>query len=263
MDRRSSHVLEQRLIELRDAVDFPAAPDYGGIVATRLRHEAATRRQPVGDIRRRGVVLAAAAWVLVVFATLLALVPTARRAVADWLGIPGIEIRVEEGPGSTEPTPAFGPLDLGRKTDLAEARTVLGFPLKLPTVAEAPEVYVSAAPAGGALNLAYPPSDQLPEVGETSVGLLVTQFEADLERPLINKVVGQGSTVAPVEIGEEGYWIRGEPHVLLYLDDQGNIIEDTTRLAANVLVWEEDGVSYRIESDLSLPDALDVAESMR
>jgi hypothetical protein len=41
------------------------------------------------------------------------------------------------------------------------------------------------------------------------------------------------------------------------------VIEETVRLAKNVLIWSDDGVFYRIEGDLTKEKALELAESLR
>jgi hypothetical protein len=46
------------------------------------------------------------------------------------------------------------------------------------------------------------------------------------------------------------------------VDDQGRIVEETARLARDVLVWEEDGVAYRLEGELTKEDAIRLAESL-
>ena len=48
-------------------------------------------------------------------------------------------------------------------------------------------------------------------------------------------------------------------HEFLYLDANGNPQPDTARLAANTLLWERDGVTYRLESALDRDAALALA----
>ena len=66
----------------------------------------------------------------------------------------------------------------------------------------------------------------------------------------------------PVELGDLGFWLEGAPHTVMFLDANGQIQEDSTRLAGNTLLWEEDGVSYRLEADLEMEEALKIARSM-
>jgi hypothetical protein len=66
------------------------------------------------------------------------------------------------------------------------------------------------------------------------------------------------STVEDVEIGEQlhGLWIAGEEHVVYWL-------QAPARLAGNVLLWEDGGVTYRIEGKrLTKERALELAREM-
>ena len=63
--------------------------------------------------------------------------------------------------------------------------------------------------------------------------------------------------------GRPGVFLSGEPHYMFLLDEQGNAVEDSARLAANVLVWDDEGVAYRLEGDFELEEALRLAESLR
>jgi hypothetical protein len=63
--------------------------------------------------------------------------------------------------------------------------------------------------------------------------------------------------------GRTGFWIQGT-HLLYYKDANGHIMKDSIRLAANTLLWHEaDGVTFRLESNLTEREALRIAESMR
>ena len=43
---------------------------------------------------------------------------------------------------------------------------------------------------------------------------------------------------------------------------EGEIVEDSARLTGNVLLWEAEGVTYRLESSLDLELSLAIAESL-
>ena len=103
--------------------------------------------------------------------------------------------------------------------------------------------------------------------GEPSdVRLLVAQtprltVDADL---LSKKLVGPGTSVDVVLVdGMVGFYIGGSPHLMLFLDDQGHAVEESVRLARNVLVWEEEGVAIRLEGAFTRERALELAESLR
>ncbi len=45
----------------------------------------------------------------------------------------------------------------------------------------------------------------------------------------------------------------------MLLDEFGNPVEESARLARNVLVWEEDGIAFRLEGDFTKEEALELA----
>jgi hypothetical protein len=57
--------------------------------------------------------------------------------------------------------------------------------------------------------------------------------------------------------------MSGEAHVVVLLDENGFIVEDSARLARDVLIWERGGVGLRLEGDFELDEALRIAGSLR
>lgn len=106
-------------------------------------------------------------------------------------------------------------------------------------------------------------SPGLQAIVDTEIGMLHLQFAATLDEALLTKRVAQESDIRGVTVrGRFGIWIEDGPHVVTYLDSDGLERAETTRLAGNVLMWEEDGVTHRIESSLSLEDTLAIAETL-
>ena len=71
------------------------------------------------------------------------------------------------------------------------------------------------------------------------------------------------SLAETVTVGEvPGYWIGGGQHELFYLGPGGTGRPDTTRLAANTLLWSKDGVMFRLESSLDRSAAIDLASQL-
>ena len=62
--------------------------------------------------------------------------------------------------------------------------------------------------------------------------------------------------------GGEGFWIEGDPHVLLLFDREGTVIEHSARLAGNTLLFVRDGVTVRVEGGFGLEEALQVAAEL-
>ena len=76
--------------------------------------------------------------------------------------------------------------------------------------------------------------------------------------------LGPNSPIEAVSVdGHRGFWLPEPAHVVLYLDRDGNVREDTARLTTNVLLWEEAGVITRLESRLSKAEMLAIASSLR
>jgi hypothetical protein len=63
--------------------------------------------------------------------------------------------------------------------------------------------------------------------------------------------------------GRPGYWLDGQPHAFMYFDSSGQVHQDTVRLAGNVLFWEQDGVTFRLEGARDQATALRLAATVR
>jgi hypothetical protein len=201
------------------------------------------------------VALAAAAIALLVLAT-----PAGRHAVAGLLEVAGI--KVTWGVESARPGAL---LDLGEVVTLDQAADRVSFELLVPVgavVGESDVVYFSQVPSGGAVHLVWEAGRSLPAAGETGVGLLYSQFMLGEPEVFIKSLSPDVEALRITVRGREGLWIEGAPHIIVY--DNGSVTrEEPARLAANVLAWEEDGVTHRIETTLGLEDALDLAESLQ
>lgn len=247
----TARAVEQLRVRSSDTSDAEPGPPS-------LASAAASQRA-----RRRNRVrwLAAAAAVII---GLVTAVPSTREAVADLLGVAGIHITQQGGPSVERTREAAGRLDLGREVSLEEAERLAPGPLPLPDGVGRPTAAYAGRPPG-AVTLVWAADEDLPEVLDYEVGLLVTVFPADLGRPLgfIEKRTREGGYVDSVIIdGVPGFWLSGEPHEFLYVDEAGDVREDTIRLSGSALVWERDGMTYRIESALSRTATIRLAESL-
>ena len=186
--------------------------------------------------------------------------PALRSAAADFFGVPGVEIKVTDD----EPHVDISVPDLGAPFDLASAQDEVPFTIRVPESLGAPdEVYLDRSTGENVVSLVYEPRENLPEAAETGVGLLIMEFEGHVPGGFIKKVAGAGSTLELVDVeGTTAYWISGEPHPVLYRDPQGIVRESTARLAANTLLFSRDGLTFRIEGDVPLARALEIARSL-
>ena len=79
----------------------------------------------------------------------------------------------------------------------------------------------------------------------------------------IGKLAGQATVVEKVTVGgEHGIWAEGAPHGLFYRAPNGDILQDSLRLAGNTLLWERGSLLLRLESNLMKAEALAIAESV-
>ena len=212
-----------------------------------------------------------AALLLIAIAGGLVLFPEARYAIADRLGLQGVLIRwVDEVP-SPEPSQLGAPLLLGRPVTLDEAQAAVDFSVRVPTAPgfdDPSEIYLLDQEQGAMVSFVYPTGPELPASDETGVGALLTQFQGDAERGLIEKGLADSDEPetyleAVTVRGDPGYWISGAPHGFFFVCyDAGECRQERYRLAGNVLLWEQDGVTLRLESALSREDALAIAESV-
>jgi hypothetical protein len=62
--------------------------------------------------------------------------------------------------------------------------------------------------------------------------------------------------------GRPAYWVAGGEHFFFYRDENGQIVESTLRLVGSTLIWEQDGLTLRIEGAPSLDEAMRIAESL-
>lgn len=227
----------------------------------RFRRPVVSRRpsRPFGLTWRS--VAAAAAAVVVLVTGILTFSPSARRAVAGWLGLRGVRIEVTPTPPTPPARPLGEGLDIGRRVTLAEAAEQAGFRVLVPARLGSPDaVHLHALFLGDEVFLVYRPGPGLPETSTTGVGALVSEFRGEVNVDYFKKV-GAADQVEFVMVGgEPGYWIRG-PHEVGYLDPAGNFLVDTVRLAGNVLVWERGDLTLRLESSLTRDEALRIARS--
>lgn len=257
--------LERVLRDLGTRLDYPPIPALAVQVRSRLEREITP--PPVREVLRPYRPL----WRSLVFAV-LGLLLVAGAATAARFAVRGVEIRFRPTPPTVGPptgeTPDPGPLlSLGERVTLSEARRAVSFPVRLPTLARLgrpDEVYVDDDPVGGRVTLLYRPRPGFPRATTTNVGLLITQFRATFDEEFIVKEAGPGTRVEQVSVdGAPGYWIEGEPHTVLYVDENGSLFPDSVRLAGNTLLWERRGFTFRLEADISRQHALRIAVSLR
>lgn len=232
-------------------------------VTSRISAKESAERSPL-----RRVAMAFAALVPV-FIAILALSPATREAVADFIGLGGVRIETVD-PDEIESPMRGRSLRLGSPTTLEAARAAVPFPVRVPSLGALrgpDEVYLDRdTPPGGMVSLVYRDRTDFEASPETGVSVLITQFSARLMRPgeVFQKGLPPRTDVERVKVdGVEAYWLSGAPHAFYYRTDRGAIGEEPFRLVDEVLLWERDGVTFRIEANAPLDEVLAIARSLR
>jgi hypothetical protein len=241
--------LERALTALGRELAVPEAPDLLPAVLAGIEPRPARRPQP------RRWVLAVAVVVLAALAATLA-IPDARSALFRVLHIGGERIEFVDDLPAVSPAPTGLDLDvvLGRRVTLEVARRRAGFDLR--ELDEAPDrVYLGER---GTVWFLFGTPER--------IRLLVAQTPLLFveESLFLKKLAGPGTQIEQVAVdGSTGFFLVGEPHLVLLLDANGQVVEESARLAKNVLVWESGGVAYRLEGDFGKKTALRLAGSLR
>lgn len=256
--------LQQQLSQLSAQIEWPAAPNLVPAVRARITAPVALRA-PWYQSRWA---LAAAA-VIVALVALVAYQPS-RDAIADWVNVHVFFQRVHVVP-TPSPMPA-GPLGkrlgLGDQTTLAGAQQKVTWHVTVPSrLGDPDEVYLLLppnAPAQGEVTLVYATRPGIPVAGETGVAVLITEARGSVNKNFFGKMLGPGTTIEEVTVaGHQGFWIAGSPHGFLFTDANGNVINETMRLATNTLLLDVRGTVVRIEGNLTKAQALEIAASLR
>ena len=259
MNQKASDSLEARLVSAPHHFAYPPTPD----IAANGRSV-----KPRGVLRLRPTYRFALG---ITFASLLLAgllsAPRVRAAVLEFLRIGAVRIFLGQ-PGESPlqevtpqgTSPASTPLylasihDLGGETTLEHARELAGLQIPLPT-------YPS--------DLGAPEQVFLQDLGGSVVVLVWNDPDQPGQAKMSLHVIGPGSftltKIQPEVIettkvnGKEAVWAVG-PYPLEMKN--GNV--DIRRMVdGNVLIWSEGEITYRLESDLPLDEAIKVAESLR
>ena len=238
------------------AFSYPRTPD----IATRVRARLDSEPYPVSimegvwEAMRRPVFRVATALLLVaVVAVASALaIPQSREALADLFGLSSVKLEV--GPVEGPPPPVLSPDSFASPATLASAQEAVAFKLRLPVkdgVRILPDaVYIENIGDPRVVILVYESRDF--DLYQRSFGFYGKGLpDADLARE---------SAVH----GQPAIWIESGGHIARSLDADGKLLIETERtVERGTLLWEEGGISYRLETGLSEGEAILVAESLR
>lgn len=246
--------IETSLRSIGRDIAYPETPELTGPVMQRIAR--APRTAPAPSRWSFRFALAAAAAIAIATFAAMALSPSARRAVADWLGVDGVRITFDD------PVPAESlgeELFFGEPVSVEEAQALVDFDIAVPAELGSPDaVYVE----GNEVSLVWESRVGLPQSTHTGVGAVLTQFVGSPEPLSIKKMAG-GSEVRYFTIdGGEAFFIFGAPHVVIREPD-GGTRELPPRLAGNTLLWDGGEVTYRLEAQVDQDRAVEIMESLR
>ena len=225
--------LERALLALGETIDFAPEPD----LRPRVRERLARRR-------RFGRPLALAFAVVVLAFGIALAVPPARGAILRFFHIGSVTVeRVQQLPPARERPLAAG-LGPARSLEQAEKRSGLRLILHAPR----PDRFY-ARPGLIATLLQYQHKP-----------VLLAELQDD-QLAITKKLVSPGTSVQPAQIGSFGLWISGGKHVI-YWQNGGETRRIEPRLAGNVLVWTQDGRTFRLEGDLREDQMLELARDI-
>ncbi|MGH2557196.1 MAG: hypothetical protein ACRDHO_16010, partial [Actinomycetota bacterium] len=149
---------------------------------------------------------------------------------------------------------------------LAEAQARVPFRILVPQGADLgpPDaVYLRTGNFAEQVTLLWRARPGLPKAGTTGAGLLLTQFRADVDEDYMKKITSEATRLEFTSVnGGNAFWIEGPPHQVFLVDENGDLVSDTIRLAGNVLLWERGDLTLRIEADIPKDPALRIASSV-
>jgi hypothetical protein len=260
--RLSDSELEGMVRNVGSQYPYPPTPNLASTVRSRIEVRAAARAVPLPIWRDPWRLALAAAVLLIVLGAAVLINPVTRDAIAHFFHVRGVVVTRVQSPLPTV-QPTTSPY-LGVLSDLEQAQAAVAFKIVVPPDLGPPDaVYLDTAIPGGEVALAYKPRPGIPLVKQTGWGLLVTEFRGDLAGEALLKEAGPGTRVDETTVnGNSAWWLQGEPHILVIDESGRNRRPETLRLATNTLVWEHEGVTYRIEADLAEADAKRIAAGM-
>lgn len=239
--------LEHNFVEAMAELDLPQRDLEHAVIAELRSVESSAHRGPT--------------WVLAVAAAVVAVlgiiaIPPARHAVADWLGIGATEIEVI-------PTDSLSAA--ATATTAPPSADAIGEPVE-PESAAVPDPLAVLGPPlavyedpGRGRSFTWSPSEDLPELGDTGVGAVLSIRPAD--RELATKLVAADVAVEFVDLqldgrSTTGLWIGGT-HELVASGAERPVT------AEKVLLWVDGGLEYRLELDGTRQEAIALAENVK
>ena len=169
--------------------------------------------------------------------------PPVRAAVSDWFGFGGVV--VERGPAATEDAPP--PPEVEDAMTVDEAAELVGFTPVLPEALGEPDA-VDVSADRVIVSMTWSTDDG---------PVRLDQFDGRLDYRIAK--TSPGVRYAAVA-GVDALWFD-RPHEVVLLGAGGEPRRESARLAGNTLIWPVGDLTMRLEGDLGLTEAVEVASS--
>ena len=220
--------------ELGRSVPTPSAAGMDEAVLARLAPTAGTTSRPRWLLRAAAIAVAALLALL--------LIPPVRAAVADWFGFGSVVVREGDGTGEL---PTVSPTPSGPGTSLGEA---------------ASQVTSRSSSCRPSASLAAPGCHP---TGGSSRSCGTTGRDSTSPSSRSYTFAKSAETFEHVSVdGRDALWFP-DSHQVAVLDEQGREVVETRRRVGSTLVWMVGDTTLRLEGELTLQQAVDVAESAR
>jgi hypothetical protein len=268
MNIQTNRNFEEHLNKVARRFQYPPTPDVAGAVMECL--ESGIR--PQTRLRSAWVVVG----LLVLALTVLFAVPGVRAEIIRFFQVGVVRIFPEyptltaepslpqvpttatpdtytPRPGGNEPLYTVTISGLAGETTFEDAQTGLPFPIRLPT-----------SPA----DLGMPDRVFLQEDGEMVILVWTDLDNSDNARMSLHEIAPGSIVLSKYEPrviretqvkGVYAIWAQGPYMVQL----SSGSYDFRRTVEGNTLIWEEDGITYRLESDLSLEETIRIAESIK
>ena len=240
-------VWEMRVEELARHLQYPPTPEIAGPVRARLGRT---------GFRALPIALRAAAVITVALVLATLLIPDLRSRALEFLQLGAVRFVEPTGEPATTigPTSSARPwvLSLPDETTLDAARDAVDLPIRLPTyppdLGPPDRVFAPDGPVDAVVMVWLQPDH--PDNVRFSLhalgfGHFALKMIAETQETTVN--------------GARALWAT-EPHEYLMSLGEGDPV--LLPVTTPVLVWQQDGITYRLEGDLMLDDARRIAESL-
>ena len=267
MSELQQELFEKQILSLSKGLDYPRTPDIAGSLVTRLHPTA----RPRFTLRGRRL-----AWsltiMLILFASLM-LIPPARAAIIEFIQIgvvrifraeptplspPNQEIPLTARPVTATPAPTSQPLipileSLAGEMTLEEAQKAVLYPILLPSypadLGHPDRIFVQEAE--GKMTILVWIDPEQPDQVLMSLHLIPPgSWAIDKFDPALVQETSVN--------GQRAIWAVGPYPLRLRNSD----LQFMRLVEGHVLIWTDNDLTYRLETNQSLDEAIKIAESL-